>query len=294
MVQPDLEKVVWGAPSFWIERLPLYCGRHLGYFRDQGVELETWISYGGPELAQAVARGDIHIGDMGLPPFVTAYTKGLPARIIGSSPIQQLDHYLVGTPPIESMADLNGKRIGILSRGSCDDYFIRRLLQSHGIDPEAAVELVPLGSSYGNLQVFVDAKVDAAFMVEPGIAAGENTGLFRVIARVGDYFPRYQWGIILASNRWLSERRDLVSRLMTAFRNACRWIHDHPEDTLKLGCDIFKVDEAVFRRALLRDLDRWQIDARIDFTGLHNALKVQEALGVAIDNINLAQMVQQV
>ena len=194
---------------------------------------------------------------------------------------------------MESITELGGSRIGILSHGSCDDYFIRHLLQCQSIDPETAVELVPLGTSYGDLQVFVDAKVDAAFMVEPGVAAGESAGLFKVIGRVGDYFPRYQWGIILASDQWLDERRDLITRLMTAFRNACRWIYTHPEDTLKIGCDTFSVDEAVFHRALLRDLDRWRIDARIDFAGLHNALKIQEAMGLSIDHINLEQMVLQ-
>jgi NitT/TauT family transport system substrate-binding protein len=293
MAKLELEKVIWGAPSFWIERFPLYCGRHFGFFRDQGIELEIWYSYGGPELAGAVARGDIHIGEMGLPPFVTAYSQGLAARIVGSSAIQQLDHYLVGASPIESMDDLGGKRIGILSQGSCDDYFLSRLLRSQGIDPEKGVERVPLGTRYGDPEVFADGKVDAAFMVEPGVAAGESSGLFKVIGRVGDYFPRYQWGVILASNQWLAERRELITRLMTAFRNACRWIYTHPEDTLKLGAETFKVDEAVFRRALFRDLARWRIDARINFAGVHNALKIQEALGVAIDRINLSQMVQQ-
>lgn len=294
MPNSKLEKVIWGAPSFWIERFPLYCGCHLGFFRDQGIELEIWYSYGGPEMAQAVAAGDIHIGEMGLPPFLTAYSQGLPARIIGSSTIQQLDHYLVGVPSIDRIADLAGKRIGILSHGSCDDYFLRHILQSHGIDPETAVELVPLGTSYGSLQVFAKGEVDAAFMVEPGVAAGESAGLVKVIARVGDYFSRFQWGIILASNRWLNERIELLTRIMTGFRNACSWIHRHPADTLKLGCDIFKVSEAIFQQALLRDLDHWEIDARIDAIGLQNALKVQKLMGGVISGIDITKMVRQI
>jgi NitT/TauT family transport system substrate-binding protein len=293
MPSSDLEKVVWGAPSFWIERFPLYCGRHFGFFRDQRIELEIWYSFGGPELAQAVARGDIHIGDMGLPPFLTAYSRGLPARIIGSSPIQQLDHYLVGIPTIKSMADLSGKRVGILSHGSCDDYFLSHLLESHGIDPEKEVERMPLGTLYGDPKVLADGTVDAAFMVEPGVAAGEYSGLLKVLGRVGDYFPRYQWGVILASNQWLAERRDLIRRLMTAFRNACRWIHTHPEETLELGCDTFEVKEEVFRKALHRHLPRWQTDARIDTIGLQNALEIQKILGTVSDNIDLEQMVEE-
>jgi hypothetical protein len=52
---------------------------------------------------------------MGLPPFVTAYRQGLQAKIVGSSVIQQLDHYLAARPHIAATSDLAGSRIGILS-----------------------------------------------------------------------------------------------------------------------------------------------------------------------------------
>ena len=198
-----MQKVVWGAPSFSIERFPLYWGIDQGFFTEQGIDLEIWYSYGGPELTRAVNAGKIHIAEMGLPPFVTAYRQGMAARIIGSSAIQQLDHYLAARPDIDSVDGLAGGRIGILSAGSCDDYFIRKMLTAHDIDPAHDVELVPLGEDYGKLDLFIDGRVDAAFVVEPQLARGEHEGLLRVIDRVAEYYPRYQWGIILASEVWL-------------------------------------------------------------------------------------------
>ncbi len=288
-----MQKVVWGAPSFWIERFPLYWGIEQGFVAKQSIDLEIWYSYGGPELARAVNAGSIHIGEMGLPPFVTAYREGLAARIIGSSVIQQLDHYLAARLDIDSVDGLAGGRIGILSAGSCDDYFIRKILTTHDIDPERDVELMPLGEDYGKLDLFIDGRVDAAFVVEPQLARGEEDGLVRVIDRVADYYPRYQWGIILASNAWLQHQGDLLARLMHAFRQACRSIKDRPGQTIDLGSRVFGVAPGVFEHALQRDLSRWEIDARLDMAGLQSALKVQETMGLLPADISLDEMVCQ-
>lgn len=288
-----MQKVVWGVPSFWIERFPLYWGIDQGFFAKQGIELEIWYSYGGPELARAVNAGSIHIGEMGLPPFVAAYRQGMAARIIGSSVIQQLDHYLAARPDIVSVDGLAGGRIGILSAGSCDDYFIRKMLTAHDIDPDDDVELMPLGEDYGKLDLFIDGRVDAAFVVEPQLARGEHEGLLRVIDRVAHYYPHYQWGIILASDAWLEHQGDLLGRLMHAFRRACRSIKDLPGQTTGLGSRVFGVTPEVFERALQRDLSRWETDARLDVAGLQSALKVQETMGGLTADLALDEMVRQ-
>jgi len=288
-----LEKVIWGAPSFWIERFPLYWGIEQGFFAEQRIALEIRYTYGGPELARAVCDGHIHIGEMGLPPFITAYRQGMAARIIGSSVIQQLDHYLAARPDIASIEGLTGGRIGILSAGSCDDYFIRKMLATRAVDPDNDVELVPLGEDYGKPGLIADGYVDAAFVVEPQLSRGEHEGLLRVIGRVAEYYPRYQWGIILASQAWLNQKMDLLGRLMGAFRKACRSIKDHPGQTIPFGSRVFGVAPGVFEQALLRDLTRWEIDARLDHTGLQSALHVQEEMGVCTRDLSLEEMVRQ-
>jgi len=228
---------------------------------------------------------------MGLPPFVTAYRQGMAARIIGSSVIQQLDHYLAARPDIVSVNGLAGGRIGILSAGSCDDYFIRKMLTAHDIDPDDDVELMPLGEDYGKLDLFIDGRVDAAFVVEPQLARGEHEGLLRVIDRVAHYYPHYQWGIILASDAWLQHQGDLLGRLMHAFRRACRSIKDRPGQTTGLGSRVFGVAPEVFERALQRDLPRWETDARLDMAGLQSALKVQETMGLLTADLSLDEMI---
>jgi NitT/TauT family transport system substrate-binding protein len=286
------EKLIWGAPSFWIERFPLYYGQRKGFFLEQGLDLEIRYTWGGPELARAVEQGQILIGEMGLPPFLKSFSQGLPARVIGSSTIQQLDHFLVGRPEIKHLADLRGKKIGILSHGSCDDYFLRVILRAASIDSDREVEIIPLGKAYGRLETFASGQVEAGFLVEPFVAQGESQGRVKILATVKDYFPRYQWGIIFAHNRLLAENPDRVRRAMSAFRRACRAIQENPEEAAAIGAQVFRLAPEIFLQAMLRGLANWEFDAKLDLEGMQNCLNIQEAIGAVSAKLDLSLMIQ--
>ena len=294
-----MERVIWGVPSFWIERFPLYYGRRRGYFKSRGIDLRIRYYWGGPELAAAVSEGRVWIGEMGLPPFLKAFSEGMPARVIGSSTIQQLDHYLAVRPQIAEMKDLQGKRLGILSTGSCDEYFARSMLRASGLDPDSDVELVALGTAYGNVRCFSPhpasgiPAVDAGFLVEPFVAQAERLGWVRILAAVRDFFPSYQWGIILARNDALASKRELILRAMEGFRASCREIAERPEEAASFGAQVFQIPRDDFRRALLRDLGRWQLEARLDVGGMVNCLQVQKQMGSVPADLELEGMIEQ-
>ena len=285
--------ILWGAPSFWIERFPLVYGVENRIFQRLGVYPEVKVHHGGPELLQAVWDNRVHVGEIGLPPFLAAFSQGLPARIIGSTFIQRLDHFLVARPGIRSLAELMDRKIGILSRGSCDDYFIRRLLQTQGIDPDLEATLVPLGSAYGDSTCFTSGRIDAGFMVEPALSSGESKGFFHVLARVGDFFPRYQWGGIFAADSWIQDNRDLLTALMDGYRQTVRLMAADPEACVPLGSKMFGVEPAVFRSALNRHLPNLEPNAAIDLEGLVNCIRIQRELGAIPREIQPEEMIIQ-
>ena len=285
--------VTWGAPSFWIERFPLYYGNARGFFEGRGVRPEIEIFHGGPELLRAVAEGRIHVGEIGLPPFIKAFSQGLAARLIGSTFIRRLDHFLAAKPEIRTVVDLKGKRIGILSVGSCDDYFLRHLLRQQGIDPDAEVEIVPLGPAYGDPECFATGRIDAGFLVEPSLSLAESKDYCRVLLRVGDYFPRYQWGGIFAGERFIRDHHVVLESLLAGYRQALRAMASPPDDCIEFGSKLFQVAPAVFRSALRRHLTDPELDARIDPQGLENCIRIQQELGAICGNVAAAAMVYQ-
>lgn len=285
------DKVIWGTPSFWMNVFPLYYGKEKGFFLEQGIDLEIEYLHGGPELVRAVQEVKIQVGTIGLPPFSKAFAEGLPAKIVGSAIMRQLNYYVVARPEIQTMTDLKGKKIGILSFGSCDEYFIRRMLKMEGVNPNTEIELVSLGNRFGDLNCFTAGQIDAGFIGEPKVTQGEHLGLFKVLARVGDYFPKYQWGVIFARNDFIEKQPELLARILDGFRNACRYIQENPEETIELGSKLFDVSTEVFRGALHRDLANWEVDAKVDIEGLNNCLKIQAEAGAITCDIGNLDMV---
>jgi NitT/TauT family transport system substrate-binding protein len=285
------DKVIWGTPALWMNVFPLYYGKEKGFFLEQGIDLEIEYLHGGPELVRAVQEVKIQVGTIGLPPFSKAFAEGLPAKIVGSAIMRQLNYYVVARPEIQTMTDLKGKKIGILSFGSCDEYFIRRMLKMEGVNPNTEIELVSLGDCYGDLNCFTTGQIDAGFIGEPKVTQGEHLGLFKVLARVGDYFPQYQWGVIFARNDFIEQQPELLARILEGFRNACRYIQENPEETIELGSKLFDVSTEVFRGALHRDLANWEVDAKVDIEGLNNCLKIQAEAGAITCDIGNLEMV---
>jgi NitT/TauT family transport system substrate-binding protein len=288
---PSKRKVIWGIPALWINAFPLYLGIQRGFFEKKGIDLEVRLVPGGPELAKEVQEGDIRIGTMGIPPFSKAFSDGLPAKVIGSSVTQQLDIYLVAQPEIHSITDLKGKRIGVLSFGSCDDYFNRYILQKESIDPEKDLTFVSLESAYGKLECITSKTIDASCYVEPTVSQGETMGLLRVLTRVGDYYPNYQWGIIFASQEFIEEDPDVIHDILVAYIESSGYIKRFPDDCISYGSALFGMEEDIFKKAITRSIPTWETEARIDSQGIENALSIQKDLGAISPHIKSIDMV---
>jgi ABC-type nitrate/sulfonate/bicarbonate transport system substrate-binding protein len=160
------------------------------------------------------------------------------------------------------------------------------MLTTEGINPDTDVELIPLGKSYSDLNCYSSGKIDAGFLVEPKVTLGESMNLVKVLARVGDYFPRYQWVVIFARNDYIQKNADLIHRILDAYRESCRCIKANPEESLACGSELFELDKEVFRKALHRDLANWEVDTRIDFVGVKNCLHIQIQMGAIPSDLN--------
>jgi len=106
----------WGhANSGGQHDWPFMVALHKGFFSDEGINLRIEVIPGGEALAQAMGRGEIQVGRMGSPPFLTAIGNGvLRGKIIASSVNHNLDYFLfVVRPEIEQLTQLKGTTVGV-------------------------------------------------------------------------------------------------------------------------------------------------------------------------------------
>ncbi|MGB7950006.1 MAG: ABC transporter substrate-binding protein [Candidatus Binatia bacterium] len=115
---PQLKKIRFSTTSIAITELQFRIANLKGFYREEGLELETLLIRGSVGM-QALIGGSVDYASAA-GSIIAAGVRGLPVRlvlIVNSKP--QFD--LVGQPEIKSVQQLKGKVIGISSRGGAVD-----------------------------------------------------------------------------------------------------------------------------------------------------------------------------
>lgn len=265
--------------------LQLRLGAEKGFFRDEGIDFDLRIVFGGPEIAAEFDSGRLWIGELGTPPGLTALAKGARFKIIGSGVRRGAVQYLVVNPRLAEWSDLRGSNLGVLSRGSCSDWYMREVLKHHAIDPETDVTIHGLGPRYPQLiTLLTKSELDGAIMSEPHVTMGERAGIFKVWLGMNnlDFLPRMQWTIAVANNDVLSKDSNLVAAVLRGCRRSYHYAAENREEWADFGAHHFKIPRETMIRSIDREFGDLHFDCAVDFAGLEAALALQRKLG-AID-----------
>ena len=275
--------VTWGhANQGGHHDWPFLMALRQGFFAQQGINLSIRVIPGGDRLAQAMGRGEVHLGRMGTPPFLQAIDRRVfDGVIIASSVIGNLDHFfLVVTPDIQDLQELRGRTVGVLSKGSCDGHLMKLELSRAGLDPERDVQYRELFSDYESIDGLAGGGLSAQLMVEPLVALGEGAGVLRMVEPVSVARPRFQWGLLVARRQFCEDEPELLRRCLAAYLQGARYCVDHPEQTRELIAPLLpELNPRMLARALQRTLPAWNITGAIDREGLAVAATTMRDIG---------------
>jgi NitT/TauT family transport system substrate-binding protein len=274
--------------------LQLRLGIAKGFFREEGVDLSLRVIFGGPEIAAAYDSGQLKLGELGTPPGLTAIGKGARFKIVGSSVRRGAVQYFVAHPEIADWTALAGRKLGVLTIGSCSYWFMREVLSHHGLAPDRDVEIVGLGPRYpAVVDLVASGELDGAIISEPNVSIGEAAGNFRVwlgLNRV-DFVPAMQWSIVVANQTALEEESELLGAALRGCRRSYRYAAEHRDEWASFGADYFDIPRAVMARSIEREIDDLHFDGQIDRPGLEAALVLQRKLGGVTRDVAIHEIV---
>jgi sulfonate transport system substrate-binding protein len=189
----------------------------------------------GPPLVQAAASGDIDLGSVGDVPPITGAAKQFGFKIVGvqrgADQTKAAENIIVPNgSPIQSLADLRGKKIAI-PQGSSAHGLALLALKSVGLTPKD-VELVYLSPAAG-ASAFNTGKVDAWSIWNPPSAIAVKDGA-RIIAKgvppidqVNNYY--------VATDKSLNDpnRRAALADLLSRIGRIFNWAQQNPDQYAK-------------------------------------------------------------
>jgi hypothetical protein len=157
-----------------------------GYFRDEGLPPIELKATGEDSLTvKSLESGDIDFGlDVRSALVLEANSKGEKVYIIAGM-LNHLDLTLIGTPDVKSVADLKGKKIGVIEKGGGREVpWIRMLLRKEGIDPDKDVTWVS-EAGYGSLDIQKPRLDRGDYQTTPLSAHYKRPELFDIVRQAG-------------------------------------------------------------------------------------------------------------
>ena len=210
--------------------IPPYLAKDLGYFKEEGLDVEIVSFEGGVGSLRAMMAGSADLSLTSGDPPILARVQGSPLKmIVSTSP--RLEAVMTVQGSIKDVKDLKGKKIGIQEPSGFADLFSRRLLTQAGIKPEE-VQIIST-STAGRVPALVTGQVDTGVLhVEQAIRAIKRNPNLRNVVNFWEVFPDAFYNVIVANEKVLKEKPDAVEGFVRAVIKADRYLYRNKRGAL--------------------------------------------------------------
>jgi NitT/TauT family transport system substrate-binding protein len=180
--KPKVSIAVGGKAAFYY--LPLTIAERLGYFKDEGLDVEISDFEGGSKALQAVVGGSADVVSGAWENTIDQQPKGLQLQgfaLQGRYPMICVGIAKAKAANYKSPKDLKGMKIGVSAPGSSTNRVVLHLLAKDGLKGED-VSIIGVGTSSGVIAAITSGQIDAVSNLDPAMAMLENMGAIVTIA----------------------------------------------------------------------------------------------------------------
>src|SRR6185295_8218997 len=119
----------------WNSALPGRVAERKGYYKEQGISVESIFIRGGPAAIAALVSGDADFGSIGgAQAIMRSRARGLDVVIIGSIS-NAVNYVVIGAKGVKSLADLKGKIVGVTGAGAFSEFAMQSYFKRNNMEP---------------------------------------------------------------------------------------------------------------------------------------------------------------
>ena len=215
--------------------VPYMISQRLGFYRDEGYDVEVIVTRG-TVTTQVVLSGAVDYGNGGSIPAILAGARMKILLVSTDKPSQ----YLVVSPKITDVKQLNGKTVAISDVSGNSTLLFRELLRKIGV-PVESVKLRALGDPSVRLGALLAGTVDAT-MISIGWARLAQAKGFRILAYSGDYVSALSANLESSDDK-IQSAPDEVYRVVRATLKGQLFYHRNPNETAKFFMEVLRLSD---------------------------------------------------
>lgn len=276
-----------------LQNLPLYVGRHEGFFELHGLDVEIAYTVGSVPQMAGLAHGEHHLiqtapdnvinvdnnpASFGFDPSTAPYV----IMLLGGStgPLS-----LYAQPAITTFNHLRGSILGVDNPTSGFALVLRDMLARSGLLFERDYTFTVAGGTSSRLDALKSGSVAATILYAPFDVQAAQAG-FRRLATSTGYYPAYASLATAGIQTWIKEHTDEVTGYIAAYLQALRWIYDAAHATeaqmIIQSEPSLNLDSSLVPHAYAAFIDPktgFGRDAMLDDAGLQQVIELRSPYG---------------
>ena len=265
--------------------LPLTVIDRLGYFKDEGLDVEISDLAGGAEALQALIGGSADVVTGAFDHTIQMQAKNQPITAV-----VQLGRFpgfvlaLVGpkAASYKGPADLKGMKIGVTAPGSSTHFMVLHMMAQAGLKADDA-SFIGVGAGSTAVAAAKRGEIDALVSVDPVINLLDSEKRHPDRRRhpddgrhAGGLWRPLSGGRALSPPAYAQSNPKTVQSLVNAFVRGLKWIASHPaEEIAKVMPPEYALGNMdLFVRSIRSSMPMYSPDGRISRESAETALKV--------------------
>ena len=217
-----------------VDNAAMFVGMEKGFFKAEGLELETVPMAGGAVITQGVVSGDLQFGWSNVISLYQAYAEGFDFKFIagGATNVKGTNEShaieVLKASPIIRAKDLEGKTIAVNTLNNIVHLMAMAWIDKNGAS-SAKVKFVEV--PFPNMEAaLVAGKVDAVSIHEPFATAAVGKGVARVLTNPwGEVQEKFLIASWFASEKWIQKNKETAQAFVRAVNRGIDAIHADPE-----------------------------------------------------------------
>jgi len=268
--------------------LPPKLTENLGYFKDEGLDVELQSQQAGVNAENQLVAGAVQAVVGYYDHSIDLQSKGKEIKSIvqfGLVPGAMMMVRADEADAIKSFADIKGKTIGVTGLGSSSS-FLAQYLALQGGHPSGDYTMLPVGAGSTLIAAMKQKRIDVAWTTEPTTSQLLSTGEAKPIVdmvtvdgarkALGGLYPAAS---LYVQSDWVASHKEEAAKLAHAFVRTLKFIQDHTPEEIsdKMPVDYYGGNKALYVQAMKASIPMFSSDGRMPVGGPETALKVLQA-----------------
>ena len=265
----ELKKIKVAEVTHSIFYAPQYIAHSLGYFEEEGLDVEILLTPGADKVTAAVLSGDVNIGFCGTEATIYVYNNGEEDYLVSFAGLTKKDgSFLISREKIDdfTVEDLKGKHIIAGRKAGMPAMTLEYAINQGGLKTSE----MNFDTSYdfaATSGAFIGGNGDFVSLFEPTASSLVKQGYGHIVASVGELGGIVPYTAYNAKKSYIENNKDVIKGFNKAINKGLVYVHNHSAKEIATNIASYFPDTSINDLEKLVqnyiDIDAWFNDTTI-------------------------------